>query len=253
MTVEGGSPMRPPPWKIGQIARRTGLSVRTLHWYDEIGLLKPSYRGESGYRLYTADDVTRLQQVLSLRQLGFSLEEVRECLDSPEFSPLKLIHQHLERLREQMEAQRRLCERLESLAARWGAAETVSVEELLSTIEEMNAMDKYYTSEQLDWLRDRAKTVGEARMREVEAEWPILIAEVRAEMDKGTDPASAPVQALAQRWMALIHEFTGGNPGIEQSLQKMYQQEDSIAGMDVQAIRPIMEYINKAIAAMKHP
>lgn len=241
--------MRPPLWKVGELARRTGLSVRTLHWYDEIGLLTPSCYSEARHRLYTAADVTRLQQILSLRQLGFALEEVRACLDRPDFSPLELIHRHIGRLREEMEAQRRLCKRLESLAERWQAAEMVSVEEILSTIEEMNMSEKYYTPEQLQWLKERAETVGDERIRAVEAEWPKLMAEVQAEMDKGSDPASDSVQALAHRWMALVHEFTGGDAGIENSLRTVYQQEQTIHGMEVPAMRPMMEYIGKAIAA----
>src|SRR5262249_39939735 len=101
--------------KVGELARRTGLTIRTLHHYDEIGLLNPSLHPEAGHRLYTADDVARLQQVLSLRQLGFSLEEVRECLDRPGFSPLEVIRLHVARLREQIELQRKLCEHLEAL------------------------------------------------------------------------------------------------------------------------------------------
>jgi DNA-binding transcriptional MerR regulator len=249
--MEGGHAMRPPPWKVGELARRTGLSVRTLHWYDEIGLLKPSCHSESGYRLYTTADVERLQQILSLRQLGLALEQVRDCLDNADFSPLSLIESHLARLREQMQVQQRLCQRLESIAARLRAAETVSVEALLETIEDMTMFEKYYTPEQLAQLKERKNQVGEERIREVEAEWPKLMAEVRAEMDKGSDPASAPVQALARRWMALVHEFTGGDPGIEKSLQTMYQQEQTIHGMDVRAMRPMMEYINKAITTAK--
>ena len=98
--------------KVGELARRTGLTVRTLHHYDQIGLLKPSLHTESGHRLYTAGDVARLQQVLSLRQLGFSLEQVRDCLDRPGFSPLEVLGLHLARLREQIESQRQLCQRL---------------------------------------------------------------------------------------------------------------------------------------------
>src|SRR5215475_1751742 len=99
--------------KVGELARRTGLTVRALHHYDEIGLLRPSLRTEGGYRLYTAADVARLQQVVSLRQLGFSLEQVRDCLGRADFSPLEVIRLHVERLREQIELQRQLCERLE--------------------------------------------------------------------------------------------------------------------------------------------
>ena len=76
--------------KVGELARRTGLTVRTLHHYDEIGLLRPSLHTEAGYRLYTPRDVARLQQVLSLRALGFSLEETRACLDGADFSPTRL-------------------------------------------------------------------------------------------------------------------------------------------------------------------
>src|SRR5437868_13948525 len=108
--------------KVGELVRRTGLTIRTLHHYDEIGLLKPSLHTEAGYRLYTAGDIARLQQVLSLRQLGFSLDEIRDCLDRPGFSPLEVIGAHLARLREHVELQRKLCERLERLAVRLRAA-----------------------------------------------------------------------------------------------------------------------------------
>src|SRR6516164_6370919 len=138
--------------KVGELAKRTGLTVRTLHHYDAIGLLKPSLHTEAGYRLYTAGDIARLQQVLSLRQLGFSLDEVRECLDRPGFSPLEVIGLHLGRLREQMESHQRLYRRLEALESQVRAAGDVSADEFLSTIEEITMLDtltdKYFTREQ---------------------------------------------------------------------------------------------------------
>src|SRR5580765_3510506 len=96
--------------KVGELAKRTGLTIRTLHHYDEIGLLRPSLHTESGHRLYTAADVARLQQVISLRQLGFALEEIGACLNQADFSPLEVIRLHVERLREQSALQRGLCE-----------------------------------------------------------------------------------------------------------------------------------------------
>jgi DNA-binding transcriptional MerR regulator len=242
--------MRPPFWKVGDLAQRTGLSVRTLHHYDEIGLLVPSHRSEAGHRLYTATDVARLQQIKSLRQLGFSLEEVRECLDRADFSPLTLIQTHLARLHEQIALQRQLCGRLDRIAAQLRSMEEVSVEEFLQTIEVMSMFEKHYTPEQMEWFAERRRHVGEERIREVEAEWPRLIAEVRAAMDKGSDPASAPVQALARRWMGLVHEFSGGNPEIEKAVQKMYEQNPAVACQN--GIDPaLMGYIGKAIAATK--
>src|SRR6478736_3749690 len=134
--------------RVGELARRTGLTVRTLHHYDAIGLLRPSLHTAAGYRLYTAADVARLQQILSLRQLGFSLEEVRDCLDRPGFAPLEVIRLHAARLREQIELQRKLCERLEALAEHFRTAGEVSADAFLYTIEMMTMLDKYYTPEQ---------------------------------------------------------------------------------------------------------
>jgi DNA-binding transcriptional MerR regulator len=241
--------MKPPAWKVGQIARRTGLSVRTLHYYDEIGLLAPSHHTTSGHRLYTAGDVARLQQIVSLRQLGFSLGAIRDCLDTPRFALRNVIGLHVARLREQIEAQRRLCDRLEAIARSLDAAEEVSVETFIRTIEEMNMIEKYYTQEQLDELKERRQQVGEERIREVEAEWPALMAEVRAEMDAGTDPAEERVQALARRWMGLVEEFTGGNPEIAQSAKSMWQNESTIHGIDTRSMRELMAFIQKALEA----
>src|ERR1700760_1196472 len=112
----GGTAMGFEALKVGELARRTGLTVRTLHHYDQIGLLRPSLHSDAGYRLYSPADVARLQRVLSLRQLGFSPEQVGDCLDQPGFSPLEVIGLHLAGLREQIKMQQKLCERLETLA-----------------------------------------------------------------------------------------------------------------------------------------
>src|SRR5436190_18831190 len=126
----GGIAMRFEALKVGELARRTGLTVRTLHHYDEIGLLKPSLHTEAGHRLYTDGDVSRLQQVVSLRQLGFSLEEVRDCLNRPGFSPLEVVDLHLRRLSEQIVLQQQLCERLEAIAVRLREAGEVTAEDI---------------------------------------------------------------------------------------------------------------------------
>ena len=73
----------PAAWRVGELARRTGLSVRTLHYYDEIGLLLPSRRTDGGHRLYTAGDVLRLQRIRSLQHLGFTLREIRGGWTAP--------------------------------------------------------------------------------------------------------------------------------------------------------------------------
>ncbi len=211
--------------KVGVLARRTGLTVRTLHHYDEIGLLKPSGHTEAGHRLYTAADVARLQQVLSLRLLGFPLEQIRDCLNRPDFAPAEVIRLHLARLREQVEIQRALCARLEALAAHLGTAETVSAEEFLRTIEVMTMMEKLYTPEQIKEFAEVGKQVGPEEIRAVEEAWTALLAEVRANRD--LDPASPQAQALARRWEELTERTMRGYqafPEVKQAIEENYKQ-----------------------------
>jgi DNA-binding transcriptional MerR regulator len=237
--------------KVGELAKRTGLTVRTLHHYDELGLLKPSLRTESGHRLYTAGDIARLQQVLSLRQLGFSLEEVRNCLDRPDFSPLEVIRLHIARLREQIQLHKELCEGLEGLARFLGTVEEVSADQFLRTIEVMTMIQNYYTPEQMEYLKKRREQVGEEAIRAVEKEWPELLAKMKAEMEAATDPANARVQALAKRRRELVESFTGGDPGVLQSLERLWKEQGpNLAaqfGMDYDP--RLFEYFAKADAA----
>ncbi len=240
--------MKGPPWKVGELAKKTGLTVRTLHHYDDLGLLCPTQHTESGHRLYTASDLARLQSILSLRQLGFSLDEISGCLDKPEFSPKSVLALHIERLKVQLAEQQKLIRQLEHLNHLFESAEEVSADEFVKTIEEIVMVEKYYTKEQLAQLKAQGKKNGQARIKEVEAEWPRLMAEVQKEMDNGTDPKDPRVIKLAERWQGLINEFTGGDPGITQSLNNVYQSESSVGGMDTGPIKAMAEFLKKSKA-----
>src|SRR5262249_22468336 len=162
---------------------------------------------------------------------------------------------HVARLQEQIELQRKLCERLETLAEHFHTAGEVSADEFLQTIEMMTMIEKYYTPEQLAQIEDRKAALGEERIKQANAEWPRLFAAVRAEIDAGTDPTDPKVQALAQKWYKLLDEFTGGDSGLFNSTRNMYDNEDLVGEMDVKAMRPMFAYIRKAAdaAGIKRP
>jgi DNA-binding transcriptional MerR regulator len=238
---------------VGDLAKRTGLTVRTLHHYDRIGLVSPSFRTDSnhsaGHRLYTSADVVRLQQILSLKMLGFGLEQIRECLARSDYDPRQVVGLHLERVRQQADELRQLANRLAALADALDKAEVVSVDDFLDTIEVMTMIEKYYTPEQLSQIEARKLALGEERIKKANAEWPQLFAAVGAEMDAGTDPADPKVQALATKWYGLLDQFTGGDPGLLKSTRNMYANEDRIREMDVKAMRPMFAYIERAAVA----
>jgi MerR family transcriptional regulator, thiopeptide resistance regulator len=242
--------VKPFPWRVGDLARGTGLSVRALHHYDEIGLLAPSHRTAAGHRLYTEEDVGRLQRIKSLRQLGFSLEEVKDLLDRPGFSLSEVIRLNLSRLREQIELQLQLRDQLETFARRLDSAGTVSVEEFLQTIEVMNMLEKYYTPEQLEALRERGRQIGAERIETVQNEWSVLLAEVKAAMAEDLDPASERARELARRWQALVQEFTGGDAGIERSVGRFYR-ENPEGGRQLGVEPEMFQFIGRVLAAEK--
>lgn len=233
---------------VGELARRTGLTVRTLHHYDRTGLLRPGGRTAAGHRRYGAAEVERLQRITSLRRLGLSLEEIGHCLGDPGYSLPRVLEMHAARLEEEIEARRLLRDRLRSLGRYLDARPAEPTERILQTIEAITMYEKYYTPEQLETLRARREALGDDGMRAAEAEWPRLIAAMRAAMRAGTDPADPEVRALASRWRELVEQFTGGDPGIARSLGEMYRQEPEMGranGLDPE----LMAYVGRAQGA----
>ena len=235
------------PLRVGELARRLGMTVRTLHHYEALGLVRPA-RSEAGYRLYGQEDAERLLRVRLLRRLGLGLAEVKACLDRPAGALPVLVRREAARLRQQLQQQRRLLDRLETLADRLESG-GASLDELIETMEAFAMFDEHYTPEQLEQIAARGRELGPQRIAEVEAEWPRLIAEVRERMARGAAPTSPEVLALAERWRALVHEFTGGDPAIQRAVNRLYTHEPAVrqkTGID----EPMMEYMSQALAAL---
>lgn len=122
-------------WQIGDLAKRTGLSVRALRHYDEFGLLSPSERSEAGYRLYAEADVRRLYRIVALRQLGFPLEEIASMLDAGEPDLAETARRHLERVERDLESQKRLRRRLAPMVEALERCEEPSIDAFIEATE----------------------------------------------------------------------------------------------------------------------
>ncbi len=234
-------------WKVGEISKQTGLSIRTLHHYDNIGLLSPSKHSESGHRLYNGADIVRLQQIVSLRNLGFSLDDIGDILYNNGLSLLAVVRMHMQKLKERIDLEQQLLCRLESIQQMLNVHETVTADKLIQTIEVINMTEKYpFTDEQMEKIKQQGELLGPEKIEEVENEWPQLIAKVRAEMQKGTPPTADVVRALAKRWRELVEMFTGGDPGIQETLNRRYKEQPDYgaqSGIDTE----MSEYITKAM------
>ena len=240
--------------KVGELARRTGLSVRALHHYDAIGLLSPARRTRAGHRLYGREEVERLHRIVSLKQIGLPLDEIAECLRSPDYPLERVLELQVERMDERLREQKRLRDLIQGLRDRMRTGGDLSLGELTRTIEGTMSFEKYYTPEQLKQLEERRQELGQDRIEEVQREWQDLFAAYADAMARGVDPASDEVRALAHRSAALIREFTGGDPGIASSLGRMYATEGPqrvLEGHGMQMAPGLWDYMGRARSALE--
>jgi MerR family transcriptional regulator, thiopeptide resistance regulator len=211
-------------FRIGELARAAGVTVRTLHHYHGLGLLVPSARTRAGHRLYSTNDVERLYRLLALREFGLPLEEIGRLLDGAG-GVAETVRRHLDRVEQQLGALERLRLRLTRLLAALDG-DGASTGQFLDAMEAMTMFEKYYTPEQIEQLERRRGDLGDERIKQVEQEWADLYARLRELREAGVDPGDPEPQALGRRADELIGMFTGGDPGIAASLQRMYEQED---------------------------
>lgn len=235
--------------RIGEVAAATGLTVRTLHHYDEIGLLRPSQRSGAGYRLYSDADLRRLYRIVAFRRLGFALPEIGALLDADGADPRPVIRGQLERLDAEASLREQLRVRLVRLLRALDGADGAAADLFLQAIEGMTMAHRYYTPEQVAQLERRRTELGEEGLRRAEADWAALIAEaeeLRASGAAATDPLVVP---LADRWTALIRQFTGGDAGIHASLNTMYENEGPEKASRGMVSPELMAWMREAVAA----
>lgn len=136
-------------YTVKQVAKLSGVSVRTLHHYDEIGLLKPDSVGANGYRYYGRDELLRLQQILFHRELGFPLAEIARVLDAPDFDRVAALKRHRERLEAEARRYRKLIGTIDTTLAALQGATTMDEQAMY------RGFDPKKQSEQEAWLVER--------------------------------------------------------------------------------------------------
>ena len=213
-------------YHIGELAALTGVSVRTLRHYDQIGLLRPSGYTDSGYRLYQEGDLLRLQQVLTLRYLGFPLREIGELLAQPELDQVEMLRSQrsallariasLQRVEQSMA--RLLEHRLVTGQWEWELVADTSA----NTQHELERGGHHMTPEERKRLFEQlGKEVTPEEIASVQRNWADLLGDVRA--NYALDPASPQAQALGDRWDALIQATFRGHTELQQGVAEGYR------------------------------
>ncbi|VVE03824.1 MerR family transcriptional regulator [Pandoraea horticolens] len=230
--------------KVGELAKRSGLTVRTLHHYDTLGLLTPSARSDAGYRLYERSDIARLHQIQALRRFGMSLSDIGQWLANRNVSLDTLIARQIDMLTRQIEDASRLRERLVRLQTQLSSGEAPELAEWLTTLELMNMYDKYFSQDEL------ARFPLYQNKQAHESDWPAIVAEVKGLMTRGEPSTGEAAQAVSRRWMMLIVRDTAGDARLLAKLNAMHESEPSVQSQ-TGITKDLMRYVKEAFAQTK--
>ena len=242
-------------FRIQEFAKLAGVTVRALHHYDRLGLLSPPHRSAAGYRLYSHEDLGRLERILVLRYLGLPLREIAALLHSTESGVAESLPATLARQQSVLRERRDGLDRVLRAIEHAQASATISAEPdwlLYQTIlkeiqmqESQNWTDKYYSPEALVALRARHAAWTPELHAESGAKWKVLVADVQVAIDHGIAPASDEGMALAVRWRALADAFTLGNPELNSGFSRLYSDRQNwphdAAGDQLRANSPSSE------------
>jgi len=212
-------------WKIGEVTRRTDLTVRALRFYEDQGLIGPISRNLAGHRLYTQPDLLRLQQIRYMRLLDVSLADMKPMLkDSKQFVPR--LKQQLIQLRIKREAIRSLEDRLSTLIDGLNSKNISSDdldEVLFQTMETMMMYEKYFKQSEINNIHDH----GHDSKDELSTEeaWNQWVESMKSEIRAGADPQSKQVQELMNHWNVMVQRLTGDDDERLQAFNDLMHNE----------------------------
>lgn len=227
-------PPTPGPWRIGDLARITGMTVRALRHYEQVGLLPRPARTQGQQRLYEDADLRRLYRIRALRDLGLSLPDIALALEEDAFSLERVLHSHLERVGSDLERLHRLHTVLRSAHAH---AQSGTEPDVLPTIEAMALLARHVEAS----APRRAKGAGK--------HWASLGLALRAHMEAGVAPSAPEVLRLARDAQARISRFAAGDESVLASLAQLRATPPPTAlrGWDAALLR----YLEDAFATLK--
>ena len=227
-------------YRVGEVATLTRVSVRTLHHYDRIGLLRPALHSAGGYRMYGEAELLRLQQILTLRYLGFPLKRIGELLDRDDFNLVASLRVQRQALHDRIAELERVSVAIGDLVEQRLATGEWSWQLVIEASQAVAAgltrgeeeMESYYTPEQMAQFEEARRATPQEEIATVEQDWTALLAEVRAARAADLDPGSAEAGALADRWVELSRRTVQNFPDELRDAIKANYERGAFEGHD---------------------
>jgi MerR family transcriptional regulator, thiopeptide resistance regulator len=237
-------------YTVKQLSKLAGVSIRTLHYYDEIGLLKPSAYGDNGYRYYGDEAVPRLQQILFFKELDFPLVEIRSILSSPDFDLLPALEKHRVSLQRRVARLERLIITIDKTTQHMKGKQEMKQEEYFEGFSEEKQQQyeqeirQRYGEQALEGVTDWNSYTPDQKAR-IRAESEKIYRDLVANMDKGY--ASPEVQAIIARWHQHLRYFY--EPSVERlrGLGQMYTEHPDFVATFTRMHPDLPNFLQQAI------
>ena len=239
------------PYTVKQLADRAGVSPRTLHYYDEIGLLKPTSVGENAYRYYGEDAALRLQQILFYRELDVSLSQIRAILESPEFDIQLALQSHRCALQARVEHLKGLIETIDRTVEHMRGEREMTADEMFAGFDEET---------QRRYEEEASRLWGEKHVKDSRRRWDGYSKEKQAAIlaeggavyqdlvsHLGDDPGSEPVQQAIARWHEHLRYFYEPTPEILRGLGQVYSQHPQFRATFTRMHLDLPDFLTAAI------
>ena len=220
-------------YTVKKLAKISGISVRTLHWYDEIGLLKPAYCGDNGYRYYEEEQMLLLQQILFFKELGFTLNDVQKLLAQNDFDNLRALSAHRKSLEDDITRKNNLILTIDKTILHLKGKQTMSDKELYYGFESAQQKEyeqylvKYHGTEAEERLLECKKRTAKWDKdvwEEVKNQGDALHKDLAEAIQKGLMPDSDDVQRIIHRHFQLQSRFFNLTRDVYVGLSELYAQ-----------------------------
>jgi len=210
-------------WKTGELAAQIGVTIRTLRHYHKIGLLLPSKLSGAGHRIYTETDISRLQQILSLKQMGLSLEEIKQFIDSPAYNPIEIIKSQLEILEEQIHQKQTLLRKLQELYTVMQTNQNLDTSELLVIMAILQKDEQNYLSqEQISKLKTIGTRFGSQHQTEMRMQWDKFVESLRVHTENNIPVIEDSAKELADFWNTMVNQMTDNDTDLIKATERFH-------------------------------
>jgi DNA-binding transcriptional MerR regulator len=242
---------------VTELAALAGVTVRTLHHYDQLGLLVPSARSDAGYRLYGPAELERLQEILVWRKLGFSLAEIQALVDDPHYDRLSALRDQRHLVADRIDALADTAQAIDDALAAHERGLTQPEDTMFDSLNDFDpaeyeeeARERWGHTDAYKESKRRTDAYSDDDWATIKAEADEINTDFAAAMSAGTDPASAPVRAIAERHrLHLDRWFYPVDLDMHRNLGDMYVTDPRFTATYDKTAPGLAAYVRDAIAA----